>query len=248
MTQLTEKDFAYIKSDLQNGRLSMSGMRLFLIGAFVFSLIMVGIALFWAMHAPFWDSIKPLFIVEAVLLAIQLLILLSSLTKNNVAQLMLSFSMIIFAYKMVLDPFILLFLMFVGYEVYDVYAPITFILMGLGILLHIYFIVNEFIYLKARKKKRKKKKETKISFVFVGFIFFIVSITGYAVRNNLFGDFETLFFLVIVFIIYFAVLYGAVDFIIAAYCLVRFPSFRINPPKQKHYRKHHDKKMINKRR
>src|SRR5699024_6212458 len=150
MTKLVEKDFHYMKKELQDGRFTISGMRFFLIGAFVFSIIMVGIALFWAINSPYWENMKTLFFIEAILLGIQLLILLCCFTRNNIVQFILSFSMIIFAYKMVLDPFILLFLMLLGYEVYDVYAPITYFLLGLGFVLHIYLMINEFRRLKAK--------------------------------------------------------------------------------------------------
>lgn len=230
LTQLSEKDFSYIKEELQDGRFSLVNMRTFLTSTFVFSFIIVGIAFFWATQSPYWERLIHLFIIEGIFFLLHLLIILLCFTKSNMIQIILSFSTIFFIYKMILDPFIFLFLYFKGYGVYGLFAPITFISLILGAVTHIYLVLKEFYHVKAQKKNRKVKKRNHLSYYFIGCLFFIVSITGYVIKNNLLGSFEALFMFLVFTILYFVVLIGAVDYVLGAYCLIRFPSFRVHPP------------------
>ena len=243
MPKLSEKDFLYMKEVLNEGRLAPGGFNLFLVGALTLSLMTVGIGYFvvtventvigWDNLPTFWQSI---FKIQPVLFGIHIVVIFLTMMKNNFSQMLLAIAMVFFSYKMVLDPFIMISMFYINDGVYEQYAPITFFLIGLGFALHIFLIIKEFID-KKKEKQKVRQKEKKVSIYFVGFLFFLVSITGYAIRNNLFGDFETLFFLAVATVVYFAVLIGAVEFVIGVYCLVRFPSFRINPPSNYAFRK-----------
>lgn len=251
MSKLTEQDFMYMKEELSHGRLSPGGMNIFLIGALIFSLITVGIGYFvvtadntvigWTNLSPFWQSV---FKVQPMFIGLHILIILLSMMKNNIGQLILAIGMVLFSYKMVLDPFIMLSMFHINDGVYEDYAPIIIFIIGLGIVLHLFLVRKEFSDRKVEKQK-KRPKQAKMSIYFVGFLFFLVSVTGYAVSNNLFGDFESLFFLTVVSVVYFAVLIGAVEFVMGLYCLIRFPSFRMNTPEQIHHsakKKRHKRK------
>ena len=77
------------------------------------------------------------------------------------------------------------------------------------------------------KKKAQVDAKKRLSILSIGIIFVISSITTYAVRNQLFYHIDVLIFLFATLAIYYGVLIGLVDYIMATYCLIRFPSFRI---------------------
>ena len=64
-------------------------------------------------------------------------------------------------------------------------------------------------------------------------IFLLVSAGGYIIKNDLLGSNDNLFFLIVAFILLVALLIGAIEFVKGAYCVIRFPSFRVNPPSTK---------------
>lgn len=47
-------------------RLSFSTLSLLLGGSFLFSILIVGIAFYWAVHFPNWNDLRRLFIVEGI--------------------------------------------------------------------------------------------------------------------------------------------------------------------------------------
>lgn len=222
-----EQYFKPWRKEIEHGQQSMSNMWSFLSSSFIFSFLMVGISFYSAWQSPYWDKLQLLFKVEFMLLFIHLFIIFICLIKNNITHVILGISTVFFAYKMLVDPFIFLFLMYVGYEVYDQFALLTYILIVIGILLHLILIWREFSDVYRPKKKAKVDAKKRLSILSIGIIFVISSITTYAVRNQLFYHIDVLIFLFATLAIYYGVLIGLVDYIMATYCLIRFPSFRI---------------------
>jgi len=64
--------------------------------------------------------------------------------------------MVLFSYKMALDQFILISMFYLNDGVYELYAPITFFLIGLGFVLHLSLLMKEF----RDKRREKEKKQT----------------------------------------------------------------------------------------
>lgn len=227
--QQVEKLFQPLRNEIKHGRQSMSNMWFFLCSSFLFSLLMVGISFYWAWQSPYWSQLQWLFKVELILFFIHIFVILISLIKHNVTHIVLSISTVFFGYKMIFDPFIFLFLMYVGYEVYHQFALLTYILVGVGIMLHLVLIRKEFveIYRSKRENKGEVNVKKRLSILSIGFIFVVSSFTAYAIQNQIFNHIEVLIFLFAAFAIFYGVLIGLVDYIIATYCIIRFPSFRI---------------------
>ena len=242
MSQLTEKDFLDIKDEIRNGRLSPGSIRVFL-GAFMFfSLIMVGIAYMgvaasnsvigWEKLSIFWQTV---FKLQAILFVFQLVLIFLVRGKNNWSQILLTISYVFYTYKMVLDPFVMTLIYTKDQGVYEVYAPLVILIIILGFLFHIFFIIHYFKDLKKgnkNKEARENKSNSKL-IAFTPFLFLLVGITGYIIRNDLLGDTDILFFLAIDVFLLVAIMIGAVEFVMGAYCVIRFPSFRVNPPSTK---------------
>jgi len=60
-------------------------------------------------------------------------------------------------------------------------------------------------------------------------------------RNGM-GDFDNIFGMFIITFMYFGLLIGVSEFLIAAYAIFRFPSFSVNPPVNQYYKKRKRKK------
>ena len=53
----------------------------------------------------------------------------------------------------------------------------------------------------------------------------------------MFYEGELLFLLGVSTLLFFLLMIGTIEFVIGAYCLIRFPSFRVNPPNTKKQQK-----------
>ena len=241
MTQLTEKDFLDIKDEIKEGRLSPDSIRFYL-GAFMFfSILMIGVS-YMAVNASNtvigWENLplfwKTIFKLQAVLFLFQLILIFLVRGKSNWTQLLLNIGFVFYTYKMVLDPFIMTLMFAKDRGVYEDYAPIALVIIILGLIFHLYLVRREFTSLKEEKEKKKNREKKKsgryLLFASFPFFFLLVAITGYIVKNDLLGDNEILFGIGISTFLYIAVMIGAVEFVLGAYCVVRFPSFRVNPP------------------
>lgn len=241
MSQLTEKDFLKIKYEIQSGRLSPDSVR-FGLGVFtVVSGIMVIVAYMvanasnsvigWENLSVFWQTI---FKLQVVLFLFQLVLIFLVRGKSNWAQILLNISYVFYAYKMVLDPFITMSMFAKDRGEYETFAPIILLILIVGVIFHFYLISRSFKRKKEEKKNKKSGEKEKggssFSYAFIPILFLLVSITGYVIKNDLLGEYDILFGMGIFTILYIAVMIGAVEFVLAVYCVVRFPSFRVNPP------------------
>jgi len=209
-------------------RLSFSTLSLLLGGSFLFSILIVGIALYWAVHFPNWNDLRRLFIVEGMLFALQILIFFITRFRTEATHMMLSISAIFFGYKMIFDPFILLFLMYVGYEIYENFASLTYVLIVLGVIFHTFLLWKEFSELyRKRKKKRKEVNGVKRLIIFaISVLFAFVTFIVYAVKNDLFAYGDVLICLLAILAIFYGVLIGLVDMVVGAYMDIRYVDFR----------------------
>ncbi len=242
MSQLTEKDFMDIKDEIKEGRLSPDSIRFYL-GVFMFfSALMVGIGfavaassssvIGWDNLSVFWQSV---FWLQAALFLVQLILIFLVRGKSNWTQIILIISYVIYTYKMVLDPFVLMSMFAMNDGVYETFRSIFVTVIIVGILLHVYLIRRTFKELKV--KKVKKEKSGNIMYAFIPILFLLVSITGYIIKNELLGENEILFGTGALTFLYIAVMVGAVEFVMGAYCVIRFPSFRVNPSNTSHLKK-----------
>ena len=239
MAQLTEKDFLDIKDEIKDGRLSPDSIRFYLLVFMFFSGIMVGVAYMavnasntvigWENLSTFWQTV---FKLQAALFIFQLVLIFLVRGKSNRTQMFLNISYVLYTYKMALDPFIMTLMYAKDQGVYEAYAPLVLGIIIFGFIVHLYFIKREFTSLKEENEK-KKKSGSLILYALLPILFLLVSVTGYIIKNDLLGDYDILFLLGVGFILLVAVMIGAVEFVLGAYCVVRFPSFRVNPPPRK---------------
>ena len=244
MSKLTEKDFPDIKEELKTGRISPEGIRAGL-GAFMFfSALMIGIAYLvvnasntvigWDNLSFFWQTV---FKLQVVLFILQLLLIFIARGRSNRSQIALNVSFVLYTYKTVLDPFIMTLMFAKDRGVYNEYAPLVGIIILLGFILHFYLVFKAFQNIRNEQginREVKKEKNNKSFFtVLIPFVFLVASITGYIVKNDLLGENEILFGVGISTLVFIAILIGAIEFVKGAYCVIRFPSFRVNPPSTK---------------
>ena len=243
MSRLTQKDFHDVKSELKHGRISPGSIR-FGLGAFmVLSVIAVGVAYLvvtasntvigWENLSNFWQTV---FKIEAILFIFQLILIIFVKGKHNWSQMVLNVSYVIYAYKMALDPFVTLSMFAINDEVYEIYVSMILIVIIIGFIIHIYLIRRYFQRLKeeqADKNNEKKNRKGTVSFLILPIFFLLASITGFIIRNQLLGDMENLFILGACTVVFIGMMIGTIEFVIGAYCVIRFPSFRVNLPSEK---------------
>lgn len=177
----------------------------------------------WEKLSTFWQTI---FKLQAFLFIFQLILIFLVRGKKNWSQILLNICYVFYTYKMVIDPFIMTLIYAMDQGVYEVYAPLVVIIIMLGFLLHIYLIIR---YFKGVKKNKGATKSSGL-IAFTPFLFLLVGITGYIIRHDLLGDTDILFVLGIGVFLLVPIMIGAVEFVMGAYCVIRFPSFRVNPP------------------
>ncbi|PTY74065.1 hypothetical protein B5V88_16370 [Heyndrickxia sporothermodurans] len=256
MRQLTEKDFIDYKDTILKGRLRISGMRSYLFGLLAFSGIAVGVSysvanantIGWNNLSAGWHTI---FFIEAVLFAIHALILLLCWANNSFNQKILSLAVVLLTYKTAFDPFLAMSMFFKDRGVFDSYMPFTLLIIGIGLIIHVIVLIKWIKDLSPKKERNKDtnskdKKKTKIK-VWLPVLLVLVALSSIIVKNNLLGDFELMYGLFIFTVLYIALLIGVCEFIIAAYCIFRFPSFSVNPPPKQLYVKGKKRKRKRKR-
>ena len=234
MTKLTEESFSAIKGELQDGRLTMSGMRVYLIGLFFLSGIFIGASLMVAnANTIGWDTLSTgwhrIYCVEAILFGFHFFILLFCWWNNAFCQKVLSVGMVLFTYKAAFDPYLALLMFSKDKGMYDLYVPFILVVLVSGILLHIILLIKWLKSLKEKKDEAGKsstKKDSKYLVIFP-VIFLLTTLTSIVIRNGLLGDYSLLFGALIITALYLGLLIGVCEFIIAAYCVFRYPSFSV---------------------
>ncbi len=227
-----------MKEDLKHGRISPDMIRFALCAFMVFSVIMVGIAystaavndllIGWKNLSIFW---KTVFKLEALLFIFQLILITFVKGKSNWSQILLNVSYVIYAYKMAIDPFVMVSMFALDAGEYEVYGPFILLIILLGFILHVYLIRRYFLkmaeeQLGSKQKTKEKNNRSNVFYKLIPIFFLLSSMTGYIIRNDLLLDGDLIFII------------GIVEFVIGAYCVIRFPSFRVNPPTEKNRSMH----------
>lgn len=239
MAQPQEKDFLYVKEDLENGRISPAIMRAGLISLFFASGLFVGIACMGAFASNTvigWENLsffwRMIFILQGVLFLFQLILIFFIDGNSNWSQLTLNVSYVVYWYKFALDPFIMISIFAMDSYVYEEIFPIIAFVIVIGFLFHFYLVKNELKSDKVKKKKRKKANQGRRNYLYkvIPPFFLLAILIGYLMKNDLFYESELLFLLGIITLVFFLLMVGTIEFVIGAYCLIRFPSFRVDPP------------------
>lgn len=234
MGKLSEESFSAIKGELIDGRLTMSGMRSYIIGLFFMSTLFVGVSLAVAnANTVGWDTLSSgwhrIYYAEGILFGIHLLVLLLCWRNNAFSQKLLSVGMVVFTYKAALDPYLTVLMFSKDEGNYHLYLPIVLIVLVSGLILHIVVLVKWINSLRPKKEHERKsrvKKDSKF-FILIPVIFLLTALTTLVIKNGILGDYELVFGVFIVTIVYLGLLIGACEFVIAMYCIFRFPSFSI---------------------
>ncbi|MGG0656636.1 hypothetical protein [Rummeliibacillus pycnus] len=235
MIHLTEKDCINIKYELQKGRLTIPGIRTYLLGVLLYSGFTVGVSLFaatgnnvgWETLSSGWHTI---YYIEMILFAINILIILFCWKINNINQKILVIAIILFTYKTALDQYIAILMFSKDRDIYDFYAPLVLMIIAIGFIVQIIVLRNWIKGIEGINKLRNKKTKKKLLFPV---LFLFAVLVGTIFNNNLFMDKEIAFIFVVASVVYIAMLIGQCEFIIAAYCVFRFPSFAVNSPQKK---------------
>ncbi len=214
----------------------MSGMRFYLMGIFLYSGFTVGVSFAIAnANTVGWDTLSKgwhvIYYIEAVLFALHFLILLLCWANNSFNQKILIFGVVLFTYKTALDPYTTMFMLTKDRGVYNLYAPFIFLIIMFGLVLHILVLTKWIRGLKEEDNSKKIRKSK--ARIWIPALFVLVTLTTVIVRNGLLGNLELISGLFIFTFIYIALLIGVCEFIIAAYCIFRFPSFSVNAPPEK---------------
>ncbi|WP_172372751.1 hypothetical protein [Sporosarcina jiandibaonis] len=233
MTKLSEASFAAIKGEIHDGRLTVSGMREYLIGIFFYSGIVVGISFFAAhLNTIGWDTLSAkwhtIYYIEAVLFSLHLLLILL-LWNNTFIQKLLSVGMVLFTYKAVLDSYLVILMFSKDRGMYDAYLPVVLIILLIGIIIHLTVLFKWINSLKQKNNKvgkSKGKKDSKFIILFPA-IFLLTALTSTVIKNGLLGDYELGFGVFLVTVVSFGLLIAAVEFLIAMYCIFKYPSFLV---------------------
>ena len=230
MTTLLEQDFDDIKYTVQKGRLALDNIFIFFIGVLVFSGAAIGVA-YYAANANTigWDTLSEawhsIFYVEAALFVVHILVILLSFLKSKFIHKFSIIMMVFFSYKMVVDPFVLILMVAKDRGTYDIYLPLVFQIISLGFLLHFTLVIKMLYELKQEKRERKRTTKNSTIKWAIPIIFLLVVLTGIIIDSGVLGDNDLSFLLILSTALLLTILIGAVEFVLAAYCVIRFPSF-----------------------
>jgi len=135
---------------------------------------------------------------------------------------------------MSLDPFLLILMFSKDNQTYNDVFPLVLSIIVIGIIIHL-FMLFKWIHSLNDEISDKKRKKTDNKNTMILIILVVVISTMLVIRNSFLGD-QTLSIMILsVSVVYIAMLIGVVEFIIAAYCVLRFPSFSVNPPPVQNY-------------
>lgn len=200
---------------LNNDRFSISIMKHNIFVLFLVSGFFVGLALIVAnANTIGWGNLsfiwRLIFYIEALLFALQIIILFICRKENIFSQKVLILGMILFLYKFSIDPFITISMFLMNDGVFEQYVIYLCGIIFVGMMLQIMILIR----MKKNISEQSNKKSSKKVF-WIPLLFLLVSLTGMLVKNGM-GGFENLFLISIATIIYIGVLIGVCEYIGAA--------------------------------
>lgn len=236
--KLTEKNFRGIKTEVQQGRLTMKGNRLFLLTSLLYSGFIVGFSFYIANESTVgWDNLSQawhaLYYIEGALFILQILLFLFCWAPSDFNQKLLSVSRVLYTYKMSLDPFLLVLMFSKDDQTYNDVFPLVLSIITIGIIIHLFMLFKWIRSLNGEiSDKKRKKKDNKNTMILI--ILVVVISTMLFTRSSFLGDQELSILIISVSVVYIAMLIGVVEFIIASYCVFSFSSFRANASSKYH--------------
>ncbi|MED4839508.1 hypothetical protein P9695_04080 [Weizmannia sp. CD-2023] len=195
MSKLDQKNFNYdyIRYQIQEDRLTLDNLAFLLIGLLLYSLFVIGFS-YWGVHQDTigWNSLSKwwmiAFCLEAVLFALQILLILLSFINHNFMHKVMMLGAVLFLYKAALDPFMALLVYYKDRGIMHVYQyPVIFILI-LGAVIHVHALVKTFEdddQDDASSKLDRAAHWTKV-------IFFLAILASLLIQRGL-GNFEAIF-------------------------------------------------------
>ena len=227
MTLLKEQDFRNIKETILDGRLNQSRILAFLIGNLVFTGGSIGIALLVAnANTIGWETLSDtwhfIFYAEAILFTIHFLLILLGFINSHVIHKFLIIMMVLFSYKLVIDPFIAMLMFAKDVDAYEIYLPPVISILVIGFLLHFVLVFKKFHDIRQVNNQNQAEKKSNVNWII---IFFFVVLTGLLLNSGILGANDMTFGLLLFTALLIVMLIGAVEFVLAAYCVIRFPSF-----------------------
>ena len=248
MLQIKKEKFSEIKYEIQHGRLTISGNRMYLLSLFIYSLVLLGIT--YRVACSVGINVLPrewkvILYAELSLLILQILLILLCKTKSTFNYKVLSVSRVFYTYKVSLDPFIMIAMFTIDNGTFNYYATFLLLIVFTGMIVHILVLMNS---IKKEKKKLLNKQNTMI---WISILFLSIVLITVLSRNALFQDINMFLMTIAFTIVFVAMLIGNCEFIIAAYCIIRYPSFtgNLNEKKLQYiHQKNQRKKKKRKRR
>ncbi|MGG3422981.1 hypothetical protein [Heyndrickxia faecalis] len=229
MYKINEKNLRSVKNEINQEKYTVSNMWSHLTIFFLGSAFFIGIAIWnvfaykngWYNLAPIWHV---LFYGEAGLFAVQLIMILFCWSDNKINQKLLVIGMVVFTYKLALDPFLTMSIfLYYGHVLRFYVLPLSMIIIC-GAVMHLLLVWNNFNNLNDRNNKTKNRDVSNKTIAFP-VIFIFVTIISVIMRNGI-GQFDNILGVCIITTLYIGMLIGVYDYLLAAYCIYRFPSYQ----------------------
>lgn len=169
-----KKDFSNLKYEIQHGRLTISGNRLYLLSLFIYSLVLLGLTYRVAYSIGLnvlQKEWKVILYGEVSLLILQILLILFCRTKRTFNFKVLSVSRVLYTYKAALDPFIMIAMFTIDDGTFSTYTPFLLLIIFTGIIVHILFLIN------GVKKKEKKLLSKRNTMIWISILFLCIVLT-----------------------------------------------------------------------
>lgn len=238
MERFKAEDFIFVKEQLTDGYISPNMTRPALIVFLIVSLIPVGVAsaavfiedsvIGWDGLSSFWQGV---FIAEAILLTIQLLIFLLVRKINNVSQIILVIAYMIFTIKLALDFFLAATMFLMDANMYETVKGLLLAIFLLGIVI---LLLTIMIVIRMMKKNKvqvatpTKKKKSKVGTTIFAITFPLGLFIAYLLREDILSiEAEMIYIFLIVMGIYYSIMIATALPVFGVYCFIKYPSFRI---------------------
>lgn len=161
MSHLRKTDLSYIKGQIQDGRFTIGFIRIYLTMVLLLSGFLVGLSYAVAnANTVGWENLSTgwhiVYYIEAALFILQIFILLFIRARNNFNQKILIVSLVLYSYKVALDPILTMSMFLKNSNDFESYVPFLLFIIVSGILLH-FISLNRFINLYKKTKYQNSK-------------------------------------------------------------------------------------------
>ncbi|WP_052123264.1 hypothetical protein [Heyndrickxia coagulans] len=184
--------YDYIRYQIQEDRLTLDNLKYLLIALLLYSLFVVGFSYWFSdPNTIVWNNLSNrwtiAFCLEAVLFALQILLILLSFINNIFMHKVMMLGAVLFLYKAALDPFMALFAYYKDRGITEVYQyPVIFIL--ILAVIHVHALVKTFEDDDQDDANRKIDRAAR----WAKGIFFLATLVSLLIQRGL-GNFEAIF-------------------------------------------------------